>query len=58
MTYRTKALLWAAVIIGAAIMTVILGLNQGASFGLVGGLSGAAWGTLQETSGCARGCLQ
>ncbi len=58
MTYRTKALLWAAVIIGAAIMTVILGLNQGASFGIVGGLSGAAWGTLQSDVGCRQGCLQ
>jgi len=58
MTYRIKALLWAAIIIAAAIVTVILGLNQGASFGIVGGLSGAAWGALQETSGCGRGCLQ
>jgi len=57
MTYRTKALLWAAIIIAAAITSVALGLNQGASFGIVGGLSGAAWGSLQSDLGCGRSCL-
>ncbi|WP_337661295.1 hypothetical protein [Erythrobacter sp. Alg231-14] len=58
MTYRVKALLWAALILGVAVMTLILDLNQGASFGIVGGFSSAAWGALQSDVGCGRECLQ
>ena len=55
---RTKALIWASIIIAAAIVSVMFGLNQGASMGIVGGLSGAAWGSLNSDITCARGCLQ
>lgn len=55
---RTKALIWASIIIAAAIASVLLGLNQGASIGVVGGLSGAAWGSLHSDFVCSRGCLQ
>jgi len=58
MTYKTKALLWASAIIAAAVVSVGLGLNQSASFGIVGGLSGAAWGSLQSELGCGRSCVQ
>lgn len=55
---RVKALIWAAIIIVAAITSVLLGLNQGASLGIVGGLTGAAWGSLQTETACGRECLQ
>ncbi len=58
MTNTGKALLWAAIIIGAAIASVFVDLNQGARFGIIAGLSGAAWGTLHSDLGCARSCKQ
>lgn len=58
MTVRNKALLWAATIILAAIICVAINLNTGASFGVIGGLSGAALGALQPDGLCRRGCLQ
>jgi membrane protease YdiL (CAAX protease family) len=58
MAIKSKALLWAALIIGAAIFARWHGLSDGASFGIVAGLSGAAWGTLYTRTPCGRGCLQ
>ena len=58
MSIRSKALLWAAIIILAAILSVSMGLNNGAAFGVIGGLSGAAWGSLQADGACGRECLQ
>ncbi len=58
MTRRNKSLLWAALIIAAAIASVAIGLNDGASIGIIGGLSGAAWGSLQADGACGRECLQ
>ncbi|MGB3471726.1 MAG: hypothetical protein WBA51_12970 [Erythrobacter sp.] len=56
MTAITKALIWAAIIIAAALFASASDLSSGASFGIIAGLSGAAWGTLQSKAGCARGC--
>ena len=53
-----KALLWAAVIIAAAIFMQAQGMNDGASFGVIAGLSGAAWASLNAETGCRRSCLQ
>lgn len=58
MTIRNKALLWAAIIISVALIIAGLGLSTGASFGVVSGLSGAAWATLATGSTCTSGCLQ
>lgn len=53
-----KALLWAAGIIAAAVFMQAQGMSDGASFGVIAGLSGAAWGSLNTETGCGRGCLQ
>lgn len=58
MTHTGKALLWAAAIIGAAIIAALLNLDHGVKFGVVTGLSGAAWASLQYETGCGKGCLQ
>ena len=58
MTNRAKALIWASIIIGAAWLANAEGLSDGASYGLIAGLSGAAWGTLQSRSSCGMGCMQ
>lgn len=61
MTKTHQALLWAAIIIAAALIVAALDLGTGASFGVVGGLSGAAWGSLSSNidskRACAGGCL-
>lgn len=58
MTVKSRALLWAAIIISAALICTSLGLNTGASFGIFSGLTGAAWGSLSGDLGCGRSCLQ
>lgn len=58
MTVRSKALLWAAIIISAALISTGMGLSDGASLGIVGGFSGAAWGSLNSNMGCGRSCWQ
>ncbi len=50
MTIRNKAMLWAVIIITAAIFLAASELSNGASFGIIGGLSGAAMGMLN--GGC------
>ncbi|MEL6706898.1 MAG: hypothetical protein AAFP79_01350 [Pseudomonadota bacterium] len=61
MTKTHQSLLWAAIIIAAALLVASLDLGTGASFGVIGGLSGAAWGSLSSNidskRGCAGGCL-
>ncbi len=58
MTFYHKPYVWAAAIILAATLCLSFGLNQGATFGVIGGLSGAAWGSMHADSACVRGCLQ
>ncbi|MEM7689782.1 MAG: hypothetical protein AAF291_12240 [Pseudomonadota bacterium] len=57
----SKALLWAAIIIAAALFAVGLDLSREASFALTSGLSGAAWLSIQSSHKrarpCFRGCL-
>ncbi|MDJ0641394.1 MAG: hypothetical protein QNJ15_01125 [Erythrobacter sp.] len=57
MTCFPMAFAWAAFILGAAIWTQSQGLGDGASFGIIAGLSSAAWGSLHSEFGCGRGCL-
>ena len=58
MSVQIKALIWAAIILCAAVVMNVMNLSNGASIGVITGLSGAAWGSLQADSGCGRGCLQ
>ncbi|MEL6876675.1 MAG: hypothetical protein AAGL68_01070 [Pseudomonadota bacterium] len=58
MTQIWKALAWAGVIIIAAIVMNAQGMSDGASFGVIAGLSGAAWGSIHADAVCGRGCLQ
>ena len=58
MTTRVKALIWAAIIIGAAFVANAQGLSDAASYGLIAGLTGAAWGSIHSRSVCGTGCLQ
>ena len=58
MTTRNMALIWAAIIILAAILVVGMNLNNSASFGILSGLSGAAWGSLVTHGACGKACLQ
>lgn len=53
MNSTTKALLWGAIIVAAALMATGLDLSASASFGLVSRLTGAAWGSV--SSGAASG---
>ncbi|WFL78516.1 hypothetical protein P7228_05470 [Altererythrobacter arenosus] len=55
MTGNWKALAWAALIIGAALLAKAQGLSDAASFGIVAGLSGAAVGSLRSRVG---GCIK
>lgn len=58
MTAKNKAFVWAFIILAAAIAMNIYGLSNAASFGVVSGLTGAAWGSIYSESGCTKGCLQ
>ncbi|MEM8724630.1 MAG: hypothetical protein AAGE86_03820 [Pseudomonadota bacterium] len=58
MTRLLMAISWAVFILGAAMWTQSQGLSDGASFGIIAGLSGAAWGTLHSDLGCGRRCAQ
>ncbi|EAQ28668.1 hypothetical protein NAP1_13753 [Erythrobacter sp. NAP1] len=57
MTEQSKSLLWAAIIIAAALVCLGIDLNTGASFGVISGLSGAAWGSLSSDFSCGRSCV-
>ena len=52
---RTMALLWAAIILAAAFVAAAFQVSEGASFGLIAALSGAALGLLHGW-GCRGGC--
>lgn len=52
------SLVWAGAIIAAAWIAASNGLSDGASFGIVMGVSGAALGALSSEIGCGRKCAQ
>ena len=56
MTARSKALIWASIIIAAALLASGIGMSDAASFGLIAGLTGAAWGSIHGESGCGQNC--
>ena len=56
MTNRAKAVTWAVIIIAAAFLTQSQGLSDAASYGVIAGLTGAAWGTVHSRRRCGRGC--
>lgn len=57
MSKTTQSLIWAGVIIAAALITQTMGLSDGASIGVTMGLVGAASGSLTSDLGCGRRCL-
>ena len=57
MSKTIQSLIWASAIVVAALACVSNGVSDAASFGIVMGLSGAAWGSLYSDMGCGRGCL-
>ena len=56
MSVRNLSILWAAIIIAVAIFLNESDLNPGTSLGVIGGLSGAAFGTIQARRGRRKGC--
>lgn len=58
MTVRSKSILWAAIIISTALFAVGMDLPDGASFGIICGLSGAALGSLSSDVACGRSLMQ
>lgn len=53
-----KALLWATIMIGAAVFMRAQGMSDNANIGVIAGLNGAAWISLSTEAGCGRSCLQ
>jgi hypothetical protein len=51
-----KGLVWASLIIGAALVAATNGVSEGASSGIIAGLSGAAIGSLYGRHRCGTGC--
>lgn len=58
MTTTGKAVIWAAGIIAAAIFMQAQGMSANASFGVIAGLTGAAWASLNAKAGCGRSFRQ
>ena len=58
MSNTGKALVWAAGMIAVAVFMQAQGASDGASFGVIAGMAGAAWGSLNSETGCGRSCLQ
>jgi hypothetical protein len=58
MTTRNKSFLWAAIIVSGALISVGMGLTDGASFGIICGLSGVALGSLSSGDSCGRSLMQ
>jgi len=52
------SIVWAAMIIAAALIATSAGLGDAAGFAIVAGLSGAAWGAISADMLCGRWCLQ
>ena len=51
-----KGLVWAGLIIAAAFVANANGVSEGAAFGIIAGLSGAAVGSLYGRRRCGAGC--
>ncbi|MHA7820753.1 MAG: hypothetical protein ACX930_13995 [Erythrobacter sp.] len=51
MSRMNQSLIWAGVIIAAALLCVSQGLSDGASFGIIAGLTGAAVGAVRSGGG-------
>lgn len=58
MPVQVRALIWATIIIAFAIFAKTQGLSDGASIGIVAGLSGAAIGSLSGKTGCSKVCTR
>ena len=58
MSTTSKALIWATGLITAAIFMQAQEMSDAASFGVIAGLTGAAWGSLNAKAGSARSCLR
>ena len=57
MQTTTQSLIWASAIIAAAIFCNWVGMSEGASFGVIAGLSGAAYGSIIAGSrSCQKVC--
>ena len=56
MLMTLKGLGWAGLIIGAALIATANGASDGAAFGIIAGLSGAAVGSLYGRRRCGAGC--
>lgn len=56
MTSKLLTILWVTIIITVAYLLSGLDLNAGTSFGIVGGLSGAAIGSIQAHAGRKSRC--
>jgi len=58
MNTKQKSVLWAGIIIIAALICKDAGLGDSASFGITTGLVGAAWGTIAgRRASCPKGCV-
>ncbi|MEM7779608.1 MAG: hypothetical protein AAF697_04340 [Pseudomonadota bacterium] len=53
-----KALGWAALILALAFIMQTQDMSQSASFGVIAGLAGASWGSLNIDNPCGKGCLE
>lgn len=60
MSRIVHSLIWAAAILGAAVVSNVSGLSDSASWGVILGLSGAAIASLGSGSSCGTftGCAQ
>ena len=56
MSNVSKAILWAGIIIAAALVMSAMDISSAASSSVVLGLSGAAWATIKTDGGCGRRC--
>lgn len=57
MKHTTQALIWAGVIIAAAIFSKVVGMGDAAAFAVTCGLTSAAFGSLVATRGrCSATC--
>ncbi|WP_379553268.1 hypothetical protein [Qipengyuania sp. DGS5-3] len=58
MSIQSKALIWASIIIAAAFVANGQGLSDSASFGIIMGLTGAAYGSLYTRGSCQGACAK
>ena len=59
MSVTSQSLLWAAIIIAAALLSKNMGLNDGASMALISGMVAAAYSSVSKKAGrsCGQRCL-